>query len=212
MFFFQNISYLGYYSCTYTKTWGIHYKLIMIKSEKTELNDVLTKDKALELIFSDLFRAYEYPLYTLALKLSKDDFVAKDIIQEVFMSLWNMREKLHEINNIEAYLFRITRFKVIAQLRKLSADDRLKEKIWLALKDMEQDGTARIEEREFEAVLAAAIGQLPLKRKRVYLLKTSEGKTYKDIADEMKISQHTVKNHLSAATASIRDFLGLIFK
>lgn len=184
----------------------------MIKPEKIEHKDVLTKDKALELIFSDLFRAYEYPLYTLALRLSKDDFVAKDIIQEVFMSLWNMREKLHEINNIEAYLFRITRFKVIGHLRKVSADDRLKEKIWLALKDLEQDGSARIEEREFNAVLATAIAQLPLKRKQVYLLKTKEGKTYKDIADEMKISQHTVKNHLSSATASIRDFLKLIFR
>ncbi|SMD01448.1 RNA polymerase sigma factor [Pedobacter africanus] len=184
----------------------------MIKPEKIEHKDVLTQDKALELIFSDLFRTYEYPLYTLALRLSKDDFVAKDIIQEVFMTLWNMREKLHEINNIEAYLFRITRFKVIRHLRKVSADDRLKEKIWLALKDLEQDGTARIEEREFNAVLATAIAQLPLKRKQVYLLKTNEGKTYKDIADEMKISQHTVKNHLSSATASIRDFLVLIFK
>ncbi|MDR6783252.1 RNA polymerase sigma-70 factor (family 1) [Pedobacter africanus] len=184
----------------------------MIKPEKIEHKDVLTKDKALELIFSDLFRAYEYPLYTLALRLSKDDFVAKDIIQEVFMSLWNMREKLHEINNIEGYLFRITRFKVIGHLRKVSADDRLKEKIWLALKDLEQDGAARIEEKEFNAVLATAIAQLPLKRKQVYLLKTSEGKTYKDIADEMKISQHTVKNHLSSATASIRDFLSLIFR
>ena len=173
---------------------------------------MINKTEKIELIFGDLFKAYEYPLYTLALRLCKDDFVAKDIIQEVFMTLWTMREKLHEINNIEAYLFRITRFKVIAHLRKVSADDRLKEKIWLALKDLEQDGIARIEEREFDAVLKAAIEQLPAKRKQVYLLKNAEGKSYKDIADEMKISQHTVKNHLSSASQTIRAFLSGSFK
>ncbi|MBB5439022.1 RNA polymerase sigma-70 factor (ECF subfamily) [Pedobacter sp. AK017] len=180
--------------------------------EKIELKGGLAKTKAQEMLFSELFRTYEHPLYTLALRLSKDDFVAKDIIQEVFLTLWTMREKLHEINNIEAYLFRITRFKVIKYLRKVSADDRLKEKIWIALKDLEEDGDARIEAREFDSILILAIAQLPAKRKQVYLLKNTEGKTYKDIAHEMKISQHTVKNHLSSASEAIRKFFDLTFK
>lgn len=184
----------------------------MNKPEKTELKGGLAKTKAQEMLFSELFRTYEHPLYTLALRLSKDDFVAKDIIQEVFLTLWTMREKLHEINNIEAYLFRITRFKVIKYLRKVSADDRLKEKIWIALKDLEEDGDARIEAREFDSILILAIAQLPAKRKQVYLLKNTEGKTYKDIADEMNISQHTVKNHLSSASEAIRKFFDLTFK
>lgn len=181
------------------------------KPVKIELNDALAKDKALELIFSDLFRKYEYPLYTLAFRLLKDDFVAKDVIQEVFLALWTVREKLDEINNIEAYLFRITRFKVIKQLRKVSADDHLKEKIWKAMKGLDEDGDAKIEEREFHSILTLAIAQLPAKRKYVYLLKTTQGKTYKDIADEMMISQHTVKNHLSSATLAIRKFLDNTF-
>lgn len=174
--------------------------------------DADTRDKALELIFSDLFRTYEYALYTLAFRLLKDDAVAKDVIQEVFLALWTARDKLHEINTIEAYLFRITRFKVIKHLRKVSADDRLKEKIWFALKDLDEDGDAKIEEREFHSVLTLAIEQLPAKRKKVYLLKNTEGKTYKDIADEMKISQHTVKNHLSSAGQTIRNFFAFTFK
>lgn len=184
----------------------------MIKSEKIVLKDALNKDKTTELVFSDLFKTYEYPLYTLALRLTKDDYVAKDIIQEVFLALWTMRDKVHEINNIEAYLFRITRFKVIKYLRKVAADDRLKEKIWFGLKDLAEDGTAKIEAREFDSILALAIAQLPAKRKQVYLLKTTEGKTYKDIADEMNISQHTVKNHLSSASKTIRKFFDLAFK
>ncbi|HEY0668490.1 MAG TPA: RNA polymerase sigma-70 factor [Sphingobacteriaceae bacterium] len=169
-------------------------------------------DDALRLLFNDLFKTYEYPLYTLALRLSKDDCVAKDIIQEVFLALWGMRAKLDEINNIEAYLFRMTRFKVIKHLRKISADNSLKESIWRAMKDLTEDGSAKVEAREFQSVLVSAIEQLPPKRKQVYLLKATEGKTYKDIAEEMNISQHTVKNHLSSAAHSIRLFLENTFK
>ena len=185
---------------------------MIYKSLKTALNNAAVTDSALESVFSDLFRTYEYPLYTLALRLSKDDAVAKDIIQEVFLALWTMRRKLPEIDNIEAYLFRMTRFKVIKHLRKVSADDHLKEKIWRAMKDLDESGPTTIEEREFHSILALAIAQLPAKRKQVYLLKTTEGKTYKAIADEMKISQHTVKNHLSSATLAIRRFLDHTFK
>lgn len=184
----------------------------MIRSEKRIPDDALRKDKAKELLFSDLFKTYEYPLYTLAFRLSKDDAVAKDIIQEVFLDLWTMQEKLHEVDNVEAYLFRITRFKVIRHFRKLSADDRLREKIWRAMKDLDEDGRVKIEEREFHSILKLAIAQLPDKRKQVYLLKNTEGKTYKDIAAEMKISQHTVKNHLTSATQAIRKFFDLTFK
>lgn len=176
------------------------------KPDKELLNPALVSDKAQEILFSDLFRTYEYPLYTLAFRLSKDDAVAKDIIQEVFLALWTMRNQLQEINNIEAYLFRITRFKVIGYFRKLSADDRLKEQIWRAMKDLDEDGAIKIEEREFHSILKLAIAQLPDKRKQVYLLKNTEGKTYKDIAEEMKISQHTVKNHLSSAIHTIRKY------
>lgn len=185
---------------------------MIYKSLKTELNNAAVTDSALESVFSDLFRTYEYPLYTLALRLSKDHAVAKDVIQEVFLAFWTMREKLPEINNIEAYLFRMTRFKVIKHLRKVSADDHLKEKIWMAMRDLDEDGPATIEEREFHSMLTLAIAQLPAKRKQVYLLKATEGKTYKAIADEMKISQHTVKNHLSSATQTIRRFLDHTFK
>lgn len=182
------------------------------KSGKNAMNSALVSDKAQEVLFSDLFRTYEYPLYTLAFRLSKDDAVAKDIIQEVFLALWTMRDKLQEIDNMEAYLFRITRFKVIGHFRKISADDRLKEKIWSAMKDLEEDGTVKIEEREFHSILTLAIAQLPDKRKQVYLLKNTEGKTYKDIAIEMKISQHTVKNHLSSAVHTIREYFDSICK
>ena len=175
------------------------------------MNTKYTPDRKHEPFVSDLFRTYEYPLYILAFRMSKDAAVAKDIIQEVFMALWNMRDRIPEIDNMEAYLFRMTRFKVIKHLRKASADNNLKERIWGAMGQMDEDGVSKIEAREFQSVLATVVAKLPAKRRRVYLMRNMEGKTYKDIAEQMNISQHTVKNHLSAALLEIRSFLAARF-
>lgn len=175
------------------------------------MNTKYTPDRKHESYVSDLFRTYEYPLYILAFRMSKDAAVAKDIIQEVFLALWNMRDRIPEIDNMEAYLFRMTRFKVIKHLRKASADNNLKEKIWGAMGRMDEDGVSKIEAREFQSVLATVVAKLPAKRRRVYLMRNMEGKTYKDIAEQMNISQHTVKNHLSAALLEIRSFLAARF-
>ena len=84
----------------------------------------------LESLFSEIFREHEQRLYTLAFRLTKSDQYAKDIIQEVFLKLWEHRENLHTINNMEAWLYRLTENKTIDFLRKVASDSRLKETIW----------------------------------------------------------------------------------
>ena len=82
-----------------------------------------------ESMFVNLFKENEYFLYTLAYKLTKSDQTAKDITQEVFLKLWDNIGRVHEINNIEAWLYRLTENKVIDFLRKASADARLESAI-----------------------------------------------------------------------------------
>lgn len=87
-------------------------------------------DQPLELAFATIFRTYEYRLYTLALRLTKSDLFARDIIQDVFVKLWEHRDSMHAIDNMEAWLYRITENRVIDFLRKAAADKRLKERVW----------------------------------------------------------------------------------
>ena len=70
-------------------------------------------EKMMEVLFADIFRQHEHKLYSLVLKLTKSDQAAKDILQEVFLKLWTQRATLHTINNIEAWLCRITENKII---------------------------------------------------------------------------------------------------
>lgn len=168
--------------------------------------DITGHENKLELLFAGIFKTYECRLYALAFKMTKSDLYAKDIIQEVFLKLWEHRASIHSIDNIEAWLYRLTENKVIDFLRKAAADGRLKEALWSKLPahpEMEHG----MEVKEYSYIIQKAIDQLPPQRKLIYYLNREEGLNYQQIANELHISRHTVKNQLSTALQSIRRFL-----
>ena len=161
----------------------------------------------MESLFSEIFREHEHRLYILAYRLTKSDLYAKDIIQEVFLKLWECRENIHTINNIEAWLYRLTENKTIDFLRKAAADTRLKESIWNKMQEIVNEAEICVAVKEYNQIIQKAISQLPPQRKLIYQLYKEEGLNYKQIADELHISRHTVKNHLFTAVRSVRNFL-----
>ena len=161
----------------------------------------------MESLFSEIFREHEHRLYILAYRLTKSDLYAKDIIQEVFLKLWECRENIHTINNIEAWLYRLTENKTIDFLRKAAADTRLKDAIWNKMQEIVNEAEICVAVKEYNQIIQKAISQLPPKRKLIYQLYKEEGLNYKQIADELHISRHTVKNHLFTAVRSVRNFL-----
>lgn len=163
--------------------------------------------KTPELVFSGIFRQHEHKLYTLALKLTKSEQTARDIIQEVFLKLWEQRDDIHSINNMEAWLYRITENKVIDFLRKAAADKRLRQKIWCQLGQILNEAEQHVAVKEYNEVIKHAIDQLPPQRKLIYQLHREEGMNYQQIAEELQISKHTVKNQLFSAVQSIRRFI-----
>jgi len=158
-------------------------------------------------MFSELFRKHEHKLYTLALKLTKSDQLAKDIIQDVFLKLWDQRTQLSTIINIEAWLYRVTENKIIDFLRKASADSRLKERIWNQLQQIVNESEQYLAAKEYNQIIQKAIDQLPPQRKLIYQLNKENGMNYRQIANELQLSKHTVKNQLSTAVQSVRNFL-----
>lgn len=163
----------------------------------------------MEFLFSDIFRQHEHKLYTLILRLTKSDQAAKDILQEVFLKLWLQRDNLSTINNIEAWLYRITENKIIDFLRKTSADNRLKKKLWNDLQHSADDMGQRLENKEYNQILRKAIDRLPAQRKLIYRMNKEDGMNYEQIASELQISKHTVKNQLFSAIQELRKFFRL---
>ncbi|HWB91598.1 MAG TPA: RNA polymerase sigma-70 factor [Puia sp.] len=164
-------------------------------------------EHALEVLFVDVFQQHERRLYNLGLCLVKSEQHVKDIIQEVFLKLWEHRHRLQDIHNVEAWLYRVMENKVIDFLRKAAADSRLKDAIWNNVSQARNDTDEWLEAKEYNRIIQRAIDHLPPQRRRIYCLHKKEGLDHARIAEELSISRHTVKNQLSAAIRSIRKFV-----
>jgi RNA polymerase sigma-70 factor (ECF subfamily) len=177
------------------------------------MNDLISnkndhsEEQTLEHLFADLFKKHEYRLHTLVLKLTRSDQYTRDVIQEVFLKLWEHRYQIQSIHNIEAWLYRLTENKVIDFLRKAAADSRLKEAVWKNQPEQLNETEENVTAREYHQIIQKAVDQLPPQRKLIYQLNREKGLNYQEIADRLAISKHTVKNQLSTALQSIRLFL-----
>lgn len=157
--------------------------------------------------FLEVFRDQEARLFALALKMTKSAVHAQDLVQETFLRLWEHREEMPAIRNMDAWLYRVMENKLMDFLRKAAADERMREQIWSSLSGGPLSPAAIAENREYHALVGKAIDQLPPQRRLIYRLNREEGMSYTEIADELKISRHTVKNQLSSALQAIRAFI-----
>ncbi len=160
-----------------------------------------------EVLFSGIFREHEQPLFQLATRLTKSEQIAKDIIQDVFLKLWEHRDSLDEIVNMRAWLYRLTENRIIDFLRKAAADNRLKKNMWQQIRQINNEAELFVAAKEYSQIMQKAISSLPPQRKLIYQLNKEEGMNYQEIANELHISRHTVKNQLFTAMQSVRDFI-----
>lgn len=150
---------------------------------------------------------YQSFLYHTALKVVKSPQTASDIVQNVFLKLWEKRFELNAINNIEAWLYRVTKNELIDFLRKTAADNRLKQKLWENMTLATTYTEERMDGKYCKEIINKAVNLLPPQRKLIYTLNRDSGLNYQQIAEKLSISKHTVKNHLSLALRSIQQFI-----
>lgn len=155
--------------------------------------------KETEMLFESLFRKHEGPVYRLSLRVTKSPAHAADIVQEVFLKIWEHREELPNIRNTDAWLTRIVKNKLIDFMRKVSADEKMRAALWREVSHAQSATERKLETKESNELIGKAVEQLPPQRKLVYQLNRQSGLSYQQIADELSISKHTVKNQLSTA-------------
>ena len=157
--------------------------------------------------FNRLFRKYEKPLYNFSFKVTRSSNQASDIVQDVFLKLWENRSELDSIIDMEAWLHRVAKNKIIDVIRKIAAERRMRDTLWKNMESHSQNTEFTIRDREYNRLVENAILALPDKRREVYRLKRDAGLNYQEISQKLSISQHTVKNQMSAAIRSIHKYV-----
>jgi len=159
--------------------------------------------------FVFIYNSLAKELYYFVKKYIKDEAICDDIIHDSFLNLWNARERIQTTHPIRHYLFRITRNLVYKEIKK-----QISASILLTVDVVEHEkieGGECVErtilDKEYANIYNLAINTLPPQRKRIFRMSREEGLTYKEIAGNLEISTQTVKEHMSLAMKSIKDYI-----
>lgn len=157
-----------------------------------------------ELVIKQLFHKYFPRVCVFAASIIKNDAVAADIAQEVFIRLWEKKLTFNNINSFKAYLYKTIRNACLNYLRDkiVSSDiDKIGD-----IDSNENNIESLIIEAEISAKLFESIMLLPKARREIMLLRI-DGMSIEDIADELKVSLNTVKTHKKLAHKQLRNSL-----
>lgn len=170
-----------------------------------------------KIVINELYEEYSSKLYNFAFGYLKSEPDAKDIVQEVFINLWDNRKKINKDSNLNAYLFTIAKNTVISVFRKKLSEkqylENLKEKVIITGTDTE----SRVNYDLLSEKIAELIDGLPPQRRKVYILSKEEGLSNQKVADELGISIKTVEDHITKARKFLKDnlreygFLAVLF-
>ncbi len=157
--------------------------------------------------FDELYWKYHEAVYRNIFKFVKEETVAQDILQEVFSRLWEKRFDLKADQSVSGWLFVISFHLSVSHIRKKVREHALHQDL-LSMSDEGMEGVENlhVQEEQFK-LLMKGIEQLSPRKRSIVTLCKLEGKTYAEAAEELNISRHTVKEHLSIAMSLLNDYM-----
>lgn len=154
--------------------------------------------------FEFLYKSHFRKLYVLSYKYLRNEEQAEEVVNNVFMKVWNLGDRLNNKNSLSAYMSRSV---ANASLNIIKSNQRYDGKLnsfklTLSESDEMEDQAGLLEERLVQ--LEAAIELLPPQCKKVLMMSKFESYKQQEIADALNISVKTVKNHLTLGYEKLR--------
>ena len=154
--------------------------------------------------FDSLFEVYSQKLYGFAFKYFKNETDSEELVQEVFVKVWENRQTLKSELSFKSYLFTIALNNIRKHFNKKATSLRYIENLkserdWIDFQENTDD--------DYETVLQRInliIGRMPPRRREIFIKSKLERKSSKEIAAELNLSSGTVDNQISEALHFIR--------
>lgn len=167
-----------------------------------------------ERAFERLFRTHYAPLCGYAYTFLRDDADGEEVVQTVFLTLWEKRDVLDITVSLKAYLYRAVHNHCLNRLKHLRIRDEHAGYVLATAEPGFDSATAQIIGSELEARVEAAIAQLPAQCQLIFRMSRFEELRYQEIADQLNLSVKTVENQIGKALkllrAELADYLPLL--
>lgn len=174
--------------------------------EKTDPELVLLLTQDDEAAFSELYVRYKDKLRYFCLSLLKSGEEADDIVQEIFIRIWESRSFINPDLSFSSFLYTLARNRILNHFR--DADIDMKVKQILALKNPTEENVIESDMiyAEYKNMLYEAIETLSPQRKKIFNMSREENLSHKEIAALLGISVNTVQEHISESLRSIKSY------
>ena len=147
----------------------------------------------------------KHKLYRFASRLLEDNELAQDAVQDVFVKLWKMRERLHTLNSLEAFAMKVTKNHCLdlIKARRTVSLERSKALFYTLNDDNLVD--RQVETKDSVDYVLKLMNKLPEQQKMILQLRDIEGYEFEEIEEVMEINTNTIRVNLSRARKKIRE-------
>jgi RNA polymerase sigma-70 factor (ECF subfamily) len=173
-------------------------------SEKQLLLKVASGD---EQAYRQLFHLHWDNIYNVALALTKSVELAEDMVQDIFLKIWQKRTQFVGIERFEDYLFIMARNHIYTELKKRSREDNFRDQIRDYFETSQNNADISLLTKETQEMIAKAVDQLTPQQQLIYGLSRDQGLSHEEIAEKLNISRNTVRNHIVQSLKTIRGYL-----
>lgn len=159
-----------------------------------ELLSLLVKGD--ETAFRRLYNQYNRPLYSFVVKYVHSSPLAEDLVQEVFIKIWENHKQLEHVRSFKAYLFTTARNHTLNSLKKAFRSETAASEIINTFCSLRNGTEDHLLDKEYLSFLNKILNSLPPRSREIFCLCREQKKTYEEVAQTMGISRNAVKNHM----------------
>jgi len=157
--------------------------------------------------FRYLYDQFANKVYTMAISYLKSPLEAQDVVQDIFLKVWEKRSDLPAIDSFPAWLHVMTRNHLINRLQKKIPANFQQE---LPKQELPEDSLLPAEQldlKEMSVLIQQAVNTLSPRQQQIYHLSREKGMTLNQIASDLGISYETIREHMNSALKNIRVYL-----
>ena len=170
-------------------------------------NQLLLRLKAgNENAYDELFRRYWHKAFRVACGKVKSRELAEEIVQDIFMDLWNKRASL-SIESFDKYLYTCIRYQSLNKIRSQLVHKKYWEYYRAFIPTDEQTTEKTVHFNDLLASIETCLNQLPRKTKEVFYMNKLEGRSLKEIANMLRLSEKAIEYHLSRSLKELKGYL-----
>ncbi len=179
---------------------------------KVSMKQILTDDEIIERIqlddaasFENLYNRYWHSLFIFSKKLVNSHSDAQDIVQNIFISLWEKRHSLTISHSLQSYLFQAVRYRALNKLKELLDTPMDIETVHERFLPIVNDFIQALEHDELAQTIEQHVEALPNRTREIFRMSRYEHLSIEEISKALGLSEQTVKNQISMALQSLRE-------